>query len=237
MQFKYQDLELISNITGNWDIYRFKDHGSSNYFILRIPKNRSSCTIDSYVKTHSLIKSLNIPTLKVVEKYEHNGKKGVKTEDINCQKDKIYVSYNSLYSDSEMLMHELRKSTLGIEEVKVSSEYEEFRYRNRIDEISNFDDFIYKTEQDLGFVSQKKIVIDFDSYFFGTERNSKESLIDYKIIDLDLIRMERNSTIQWVLDQNISEFRRAIEGFIRYFISEAKQSKYLEKLNTILANR
>ncbi|WP_300659790.1 hypothetical protein [Fluviicola sp.] len=178
------------------------------------------------------MKTLNIPTLKIVERYECDGQKGVKTEDVNYQKDKIYVSHNSLYSDSKALVDKLSRRFFETKEPRVSSEYEEFRYRNRVDEITNFDDFLHQIGKDLEFVSQQKVVIDFDAYFFGTERDSKDSAIDYKIIDFDLIRQVKNYSVQEIYKENSLEFRRAIEGFIRYFITEANQSTYLEKLDT-----
>lgn len=78
--------------TCNWKIYRTIDPETAKAFIIRFPKLNLGNRIDSYIDTHLFIDSLGLPTLKLVEKVEFNGKPAIRTEDLNYLKDEIYIS-------------------------------------------------------------------------------------------------------------------------------------------------
>lgn len=227
-------MELISNSTGNWKIYRIIGNETSEAFIIRLPKmNLSETRTKSYIRNYRIIKNIGLPTLKTVEEFEFENQIGIKTEDLNYQKEWIYVTYNSLYSDSRKMVDMLSQNFIKIDENKKSPEYEEFRYRNKLKEITNFEDFIKGVKIDLSLATERDVLIEFDSYFFGTRRDSDTSTIDYKIVDLDNIYTNTGKTKKELLADNISEFKRAIKGFVKYFVILENQPTYEQYLDKI----
>lgn len=226
-------MELISNNTGNWEIYRMINNKTSEAFIIRLPKmNISGTKTNSYISNYLIVKNIGLPTLKTVEEFEFENRKGIKTEDLNYQKECIYVTHNSLYSDSKKIIDMLSKDFVKIDKNKKSPEYEEFRYRNKLKEITNFEEFIKAVKNDLSLATERDVLIEFDSYFFGTRRDSDTSCIDYKVVDLDNIYTNTGKTRKELLADNISEFERAIKGFIKYFVildNQPTYDQYLDK--------
>ena len=81
-------------------IYRVIEDGKSEAFIIRFPKmNLGGTRIHSYISNFETIKTVGLPTLKTVEQFEIGNKTGIRTEDINYQKEDVYVTHNSLYGD------------------------------------------------------------------------------------------------------------------------------------------
>lgn len=205
---------------------------TSEAFIVRLPKmNISGTKTNSYISNYQIIKNIDLPTLKTVEEFEFENRKGIKTEDLNYQKECIYVTHNSLYSDSKKMIDMLSQDFVKIDENKKSPEYEEFRYRNKLKEITNFEEFIKAVKNDLLLATERDVLIEFDSYFFGTRTDSDISCIDYKIVDLDNIYTNTGKTRKKLLADNISEFKRAIKGFVKYFVNLQNQPKYEQYLD------
>lgn len=134
-------MELISNSTGNWDIYRTVNEESFDAFIIRFPKMNSKTIINSYIGKHVVIKDLGLPTLNTVERFELNSRTAIRTEDLNYRKDRIYVSPNSVYGKSRKLLDALNPYANSSHE-KIWPEYEKFRYTNRLEKITNFEEFV-----------------------------------------------------------------------------------------------
>ncbi|HUI33190.1 MAG TPA: hypothetical protein VLY84_06210 [Dysgonamonadaceae bacterium] len=226
-------MELISKNTGNWEIYRMIDKETSEAYIIRFPKlNLGGTKIHSYINNFETINKIGISTLRIVEEFNYEGKKGIRTEDLNYRKEYIYVTYNSLYSDEQKMIDSLNPY-IKTDENKKSPEYEEFRYRNKLKDITNFEEFIKVVKNDLILATKKDILIDFDSYFFGSKKSSDISTIDYKIVDLDNICTNTGKTQKELLNDNISEFKRAIKGFIKYFVILDNQHIYEQYLDKI----
>ena len=78
--------------------------------------------------------------------------------------------------------------------------------------------------------TQKNVLIEFDSYFFGTQKIGSKSSIDYKLIDLDHIFTNTDDDYQALLRLNFSEFHRAIHGFVKHFVTETNQTEYYQLL-------
>lgn len=110
-------------------------------------------------------------------------------------------------------------------------EYEEFRYRNKLGKITNFEEFIENTKKDLMLASEQGLSIYFDSYFFGTVKAAKTSPISYKIVDLDNIEMVTRRDPIKLYDHNLFEFSRTTHDFIKHFVEEENQHQYLTYLN------
>lgn len=82
----------------------------------------------------------------------------------------------------------------------------------------------------MKLATQNNILIEFDSYFFGTQKQKLISEIDYKIVDLDHIFTNTGRNQAELYELNISEFSRALKGFIKYFVTENSQKKYYDYL-------
>ena len=200
-------------------------------YFSQIPRGFAETSISKFLCNYELIKKLGLPTLNTVERCVLGGCEGVMCDNVNYSNGKIYVTYNSLYSDSQKLLYMLSKDILGNREERKTSLAEEFRYRNKIEEIINFEEFVISAKSDLILATKQDILIEFDSYFFGSQKYSSITEIDYKIVDLDHIFTDTNKTEEELLDLNFSEFMRALGGFLKYFVSGNNQIKYLEYLD------
>lgn len=80
--------------------------------VFRVPKGFSENSITQFIENHKLIKNIGLPTLKKVEKHEIDGKIGIICDNVNCSEKEIYVTYNSLYSDSQKMTYLLSRNTL-----------------------------------------------------------------------------------------------------------------------------
>ncbi|WPU99060.1 hypothetical protein SNE26_23900 [Mucilaginibacter sp. cycad4] len=198
--------------------------------IFRIPKGVSDSTIEKFIINHRIIKELGLPTLKKVEKRSIGGISGIVCENLNTSEDKIYVSPNSLYSESQQLAYALNKGVLTHKE-RLESLAEEFRYRNKIAELTNFREFLITMGGELALASRKNVLIEFDSYFFGTQKHETISALEYKIADLDHIFINEDLDYSELFDRNCSEFKRAMSGFIKYFVSYPNDDDYKDQLN------
>lgn len=211
---------------GVWKIYKI----DNQKFVFRIPLGFSETSIGTFIKNHRLIKSIGIPTLQKVEKFELDGNVGIICDNVNFSDEKVYVTYNSLYSDSHKYLNSLTADITGNKKERDVCEAEEFRYRNKILQITNFKEFILKVKSDIRLATKRDILIEFDSYFFGTQRQNSISSIDYKIVDLDHIFTKTCKSEADLYDSNFAEFKRAINGFLEYFVSDNNRNMYINEL-------
>lgn len=213
------DLSINSSIGegGNWEIHRIKEGNDS--IIVRLPKMFLNERVNKYIKNYLVIKKLGLPTLNRVEKSVYEGKEIIITEDLNNGQEYIYVTANSVVSESQKLMHVLTQDILN-EKMKERSnpEAEEYRYKNKLQEIINLHDFLKQIKNDIKYASEKGVLIEFDAYFFGTRKYLLQSELDYKVVDFDNIHECRNDSIKKLYRLNVAELRRALLGFAKHFI-------------------
>jgi hypothetical protein len=215
---EFSDNNLIGQ-GGNWKIYRV-DEGLRT-IIIRVPKSYSNKKVDSYLENYYAIKKTGLPTLNRLDKHIYKEREIIITEDLNSDQEYIYVTPNSLISDSQKKIHEISQSILGNDrELNGSPEAEAYRYRNKLQEIVNFEAFFGKVKDDLRQVAKHRILVDFDAYFFGTRKKSTYSEISYKIADLDNIYTNLSSNTSQLYKFNLLEFKRSILQFTRYFIAD-----------------
>jgi len=211
---------------GNWRIYRTPLSNSPS--IIRIPKMKVG-NIQSYITNHEMVRSVGMNTLIKVEQVITEKYSGIQSEDLNFQKDRIYVTPNSLYTDSHIEKHQLVRELLNSPNITPSSpEAELFRYKNKIHKILNFNSFTTDIIKQLKHAANKKILIEFDSYFFGTERNQTETKIDYIIADLDNIYHLGKHSVNSIHKLNLSHFFNSLNLFIKYFVVTSSQLEYHE---------
>ena len=211
---------------GVWKIYRIDNEKS----VFRIPKGFAEISIQTFIKNYKFINSIGIPTLERVEKFELNGKIGIKCDNVNFPAERVYVTYNSLYSDSHKYLDLLSTEITGNKKKREVCLAEEFRYRNKIVQITNFKEFILDVKSDIKLATKRDVLIEFDSYFFGTQRQNSVSSIDYKIVDLDHIFTKTCKNEVDLYGTNFSEFKRAISGFLKYFVTDENRNKYIDEL-------
>lgn len=213
----------------NWKVYKLhKD--STEHLVFRIPINGSDLMINKYISNYIILKGLSVSILNLVECTEIDGTKGVLTEDLNSSDDKIYVTHNSLYSDLQKEIDSLNPYISETKKSKKSPEAEEFRYRNKLNKIIGFKIFLDEVKIDLEIFTKNNILVEFDTYFFGTQKMSSISTIDYMLVDLDHIFIHDKEKKDNLFNLNLSEFIRAITGFIKYFVSENKRAEYFSCL-------
>jgi hypothetical protein len=223
-------MEIIGQ-GGVWKVYGSDDQKH----VFRVPLGSSDFCIKEFIKHHKLVKSLGLPTLQKVEKHEINGEVGLICEDLNISSERTYVTHNSLYSDSAKDRDDILEVLAGRKkENRPLSIAEQFRHQNKLDEIFNFEDFIKSIKVNLEFVTGKNVVVDYDSYFFGTLKDATQSSINYIIADLDHIRTFTDESREAILKENFSEFNRAMDGFLRHFVTSGKRNEYLRILNDLI---
>lgn len=214
-------MEIISTSTGLWNIYRkVRDDGMA--MIYRVPKGGS---IETFIRNHQLLKQLGVNTLEFVRKELYDDQLVIVTEDVNHGKPRLYVSANSIYREINRMVDALKDKQLNMTPVdKVMSPYETYRLNNKLGEILNFEQFVSDIKNMLTGLSQHRVIIKYDAYFFGTERKSVSNL-DYKFVDLDDITQDEVDT--GFYDINYAQFQDAIYSFIQNFVVDDRQDEYL----------
>ncbi|WP_333624270.1 hypothetical protein [Sphingobacterium siyangense] len=228
LEFKSNNMYLLSSNSAVWDIYR--DIFPNMAYIIRVPKSKSINTINRFKKNYEAIVNLKLPTVKILESIMVDDFDAIRTEDVNYESEILYVSYNSINSESQRLVQQLSLSLGQPVKIEKTSEYEQYRFDNKIILIHNFQDFLDEIITMLKVVSGQKYVIEFDSYFIGTKKAALESKLYYKLIDLDHIFHNPDYTYDDIFSNNIEEFYRALSGFINYFIASINRQVYLSHL-------
>jgi hypothetical protein len=211
-----------------WKVQRLGD----GKHVFRIPLGWPENRINIFIENHKIVKALGLPTLEILEKYSTDTDIGLICEDLNISGENIYVTPNSLYSDSDRYRDDLLAALQGKKNEKQALSFaEQCRYEYKLDELINFENFIRSVKADLEFATEKKTVIDFDSYFFGTLKKASSSSIDYIIADLDHICDFSGESRDFTLKENHSEFNRAMRCFLKHFVTPGKGDGYLQYLN------
>jgi len=213
----------------NWEVYRCEPiNRISETIIMRIPKLDFGNSNNSFHDNYKRIKNLGLPTLKFLEIDQYRGKNVIITEDLNRQGNIIFVSPNSVVPKMPALLRKLSSDMGFNQESRKHSIAEVYRYKNKIDEIIDIEKFLKEVQDDLIRASKLKLIIDFDCYFFGTSRNKNKTTIKYLLADLDNIR-EAADENSYLIKQNISEFRKAFNSFLEYFVKDNEnRRKYFE---------
>ncbi|MNU14630.1 hypothetical protein D3C71_27470 [compost metagenome] len=228
LEFQSKEMYLLSSNSAVWDIYRVVQFDKA--YVIRIPKRRTESTVEVFEKNYLKLIELKIPTVKIFARIKVDEFDAILTEDINYDSEIIYVTYNSINSETQRKVELLSAFFFQNKKSEKTSDYEEYRFSNKIVDILNFQGFLEEIITMLKYVSGEKYVIEFDSYFIGTQKNTSKSKLDYKIIDLDHIFHRPDDTYDKILINNIYEFYRALSGFIDYFIAPINRNIYLNQL-------
>lgn len=223
-------MELLSDSTGLWKIYQ--DFRDGHALIFRKPNGSARTRMDDFLCNYEIIKGLNLPTLKCLKEKQENGETYLVTEDINYGQSRIYVSANSVYTNERNQVELLTQAILKLKPTsKVMSPYERYRYENKLYQIIELESFLTKMKAVLTHISARGVYIEFDAYFFGTDKGQCSS-IDYKIVDLDSIYREDPSSS--LHNKNVSEFIKALHEFIENFVVPESKGEYQRHVSTLL---
>lgn len=97
--------------------------------------------IKGSIKKYQFIKALDIPTTLFLEVSSLNGKPVLVTEDLNSD-NLCFVSPNSVKTETDELLACLRENfTPCLSSERIDSKAEQYCYKNKIKEISNFPSF------------------------------------------------------------------------------------------------
>ncbi|WP_281233824.1 hypothetical protein [Flavobacterium gelatinilyticum] len=204
---------------GNWTIYENPEDKSQ---AIKFPKNNlTGKKTQSNVDNYNLIRGV-LTTVSYLFEDIYDGKKVLITENLNSL-ESVYVSPNSYTTEQQKIVRILNPYIkIDIKESIQEQKLGEFKIRV----IENIDKFLERILIKIKEISQKEILVEYDSYFFGVARDSKSTLVTYKIADFDHIFPDRKN----VFSDNIDEFHRAFSLFINYFVEEENQNEYLHKL-------
>ena len=161
---------------GNWKVYRCLLQDCSSV-IVKESKGFVDMAIKGSIKKYQLIKALVIPTTSFLEVSSLDGKSVLVTEDLNSD-NLCFVSPNSVKTEKDELLACLRENFIPcLSSERIDSKSEQYFYKNKIKEISNFPSFLQRVKEDINKAACHNISIAFDSYFFSIEKGKSLSLI------------------------------------------------------------
>lgn len=218
-----KDIQIKSNLKligggGNNKVYEccINDYAKDNVVIIKV-----GCNTKTNIENYNLIKSLGLPTLAFVDEGSYNNRTILITEHLNINSEKlIYVSPNSVITESHRMINQLNPFKNNNELIEPIAE--NCRYKNKLSEIVNLNEFIFNTMSDLRRISSSKVVVEYDSYFIGSLKDSCVSKINYKIADLDNIYECKDWSSQRCFEKNKSELEIMIRGYILHFVSDGQ---------------
>ena len=189
--------------------------------IVKESKGFVDMAIKGSIKKYQFIKALDIPTTSFLEVSSLDGKPVLVTEDLNSD-NPCFVSPNSVKTETDELLASER----------IDSKVEQYFYKNKIKEISNFPSFLQRVKEDIIKAACHNISIAFDCYFFSIENGKSCSVIDYKIADWDNIMECEDIDCKELLNANIVEFQEAMFRFLELFVQEGEKRKLYQSLTS-----
>ncbi len=204
------------------------DYSEENIVIIKV-----GCNTKTNIANYNLIKSLDLPTLEFVDEGTYNNRSTLITEHLNINSEEmIYVSPNSVITEMHRKIKQL--NLFENQNELIESIAENYRYENKLNEIENLYEFIFNTVSDLRRISSSKVIVEYDSYFVGSMKDSNVSEINYKIADFDNIYECKDWSFQKCFETNKVEFERMLLGYITHFVSDGQNKEdYKSIINEI----
>lgn len=210
---------------GNWTVYKCDYiYKSKVTIVVKVPKN--SDKIRKNIFNFKLIKNIGLPTVDFLEKGIVDGRYVLITEYFNHDNVRYFISPNSVVTKKELYFNAL----IGVDLKK--SLNEDYFYNNRKSSIINLHDFINKVKKDLMIVSQNKIVLPWDCYFFSIPYLENDVELDYIIADWDNVEQSNIENTDVLLKENLNNFKESIIKFIEHFIIDDDiQKTYIDLID------
>lgn len=159
------------------------------------------------VYNYDLLRHAGVRILAFYEECRVDGAPAIMMEDL-FNDDWVYVSPNSVrngYGDN------LPEACL---------------LQNKLNDIPNMDSLLSQM-RDLAFCTNGNgIGLDMDMISFGVQRGNKNSVVYYKLVDIDVMLHDEYSRLK-IYETNVIEAEHALTLFIQYFVETAEVKKRL----------
>lgn len=198
--------------------------------VLKIFKYSNSNKINKELQNYQAMKSINLPTLTLLEKVEFEGRPAFIGQYLNAG-DSLFVSPNHVITDKN---RELDKIFPGYVSKLFKVVAEQELYDKKLEGIQNLTEVITAILADLKTASQAKYQINGDSYFLGVNKTQKNSPLRYIVGDFGDINYCPDWTIAELYENNILQIKGTLLEFVTHFVTEKNQQYYLDQLKAHL---
>jgi len=197
--------------------------------VIKIFKNPLTNKVNEEIQSYQAMKSLNIPTLMLLEKVEFEERPALIGQYLNVD-DWLFVSANHVITERDRQLDKFQPGYLH-KLFKVVAEQE--LYDNKLEDIQNLKEVITAALGDLKIASQANYQINFDSYFFGVIKSQKKSPLQYLVGDFGDINYCPEWTIAKLYENNVSQIKEALMGFVTHFVVAENQQFYKDQIKTL----
>lgn len=197
--------------------------------VLKIFKNPISNKVDEELQNYQVIKSLNIPTLTLLEKVEFEERPAFIGQYLNAG-NWFFVSPNHVITDRDQELEKIEPGRLR-KLFKVVAEQE--LYDRKLEGIQNLTEVITAALADLKTASQAKYQINGDSYFLGVIRTERKSPLRYIVGDFGDINYCPEWTFAALYENNVLQIKGALLEFVMHFVIEKNQQYYKDQLKAL----
>lgn len=206
--------------------------------VVKLPK-KDKWNIDEILSKITSLKNAGLRTLSFAKKINLRGIDTLLVEDLNKNDETTFVSPNTKvinYKEDEML-HNYTNSILGnnesYERVE-NSKAEEYRKKNKLDEIINFEEDLSIFLNEMKTSETAGITLFRDCFFFSSSLKTTSTKINYKIADFDCVNCGNPMIDEDLQGLNQKEFIASYQEFIEKYFNESKLKKgYIECLTKI----
>lgn len=103
---------------------------------------------------------------------------------------------------------------------------EAYLLHNRLNDIANIDSLLWQMRDIVNCTNGKGIGLDMDMISFGVHRGNKNSVVSYKLVDIDVMLHDDYSRGK-LYENNVAEAKHAITLFVKYFVEGDEVKKRL----------
>lgn len=199
--------------------------------VIKVPQYNKHLT--DYLKArHERLVQMGLPTLSTLDICIVDGNEAIICEDISSE-NLVFVSPHSTETDESKTQREaLELLGFGVGE-HVDNLCEQTLYNTKVDTIRNLQDFLTSVKNDLTKLSENKVYVEHDSYFFGVDKTQRDVDLCYKLADLDNIYEDINDRDD-LYKVNVDQFKDSIINFIQKFVITENQQSYIEEINSFV---
>lgn len=185
--------------------------------VIKMPKAFVDSRVDGIIKRYEILQKNGIKTASFLEECLLDEKRAILTENLHG-KDYTYLDCNAhLLRETDKLLRIIdTRHAVGSSERE--SEEERWFTDHRFSEITNLMEFAKAHIDFLKKVSDARVYLAYDSYFFKVNRRQEETAIDYIIADWDDVMECEEENLN---ELNKDQFKRALWQFVdRYVVKE-----------------
>ena len=225
------DIRLIGE-GGNSDVYLLnREYAGTPNAIIRVSHCLGRDRVDKALNNYQILKQNGIKTVGFLEECSFDGRAAVITENLH-KESYTYLDANAhLLSDDDKQLRAINERMGFVQIESIEPKEERWFADNKFTDITDLDSFIKKHLDFLFAVSQNKVFLSYDCYFFRVNRCPVTNL-DYIIADFDDIQI---TTVDNLYDVNKEEFKTALFQFMNWFVVEDKSVQYKGVIDLLIA--